>query len=156
MHNSFRVEIDTVQKFQERQYPPISGLLAIFLLAPAVSVLFYFLNMYIGLAIGFVLSLIVALFFWFTAPKITVENSILRVKNAQIPTKYLGEVTIYRGHEAWEERGPKADPNAWLGIRAGIDPVVKVTINDERDPTPYWLISTRNPEALVNALGISK
>lgn len=155
MHNCFRVEIDVVHKFIERQYPPISALLAILLLAPAVSVLFYFLNMWIGLAIGFVLSVVIIFFFWLISPKIIVSNDALQIGRAQIPTKFLGETKIYRGHSAWEERGPKSDPNAWFAIRGGIDPVVKITINDDRDPTPYWLVSTRKPEEFVAALGLS-
>ncbi|MBX3311978.1 MAG: DUF3093 family protein [Microbacteriaceae bacterium] len=130
MHNCFRVEIDVVHNFNERQYPPISALLAILLLAPAVSVLFYFLNMWVGLVIGLALSLVFIAFFWFVSPKISVSNGVLQVGRAQIPTKYLGEATIYRGHSAWEERGPKSDPNAWFGIRGGIDPVTKIVIDD--------------------------
>jgi hypothetical protein len=29
---------------------------------------------------------------------------------------------------------------------------VRVTVTDPQDPTPYWLVSTRHPEKLVEAL----
>ncbi|MFM2384507.1 MAG: hypothetical protein RL166_381, partial [Actinomycetota bacterium] len=41
---------------------------------------------------------------------------------------------------------------AWLSIQASIKGLVKVQVLDKNDPTPYWLISTRNPEKLVNLL----
>jgi hypothetical protein len=37
-------------------------------------------------------------------------------------------------------------------IRGWVDPVVRVTLEDPDDPTPYWLISTRRPEELVRVL----
>ena len=49
------------------------------------------------------------------------------------------------------ERGPSLDARAWLSIRGWVDPVVKVTLADEKDPTPYWLVSTRRPEDLKAA-----
>ena len=43
-------------------------------------------------------------------------------------------------------------PRAFLVIRGWVDPVVRVTLDDPNDPTPYWLISTRRPEELVRVL----
>ncbi len=141
-----------MHNYVERQYPPIIGILSILLLAPAVSVLFYFLDMMTGLLIGLALSLALMAFFWFSSPRIVISGGNLKVGRAQIPVKYLGETFVYKGNKAWEERGPKSDPNALLGIRGGIDPVVKIVIDDERDPTPYWLVSTRKPEEFLDAL----
>jgi hypothetical protein len=56
---------------------------------------------------------------------------------------------IFRLAEATRERGVSLDARAWLVIRPWIDPVVKITISDPQDPTPYWLVSSKNPEALV-------
>ena len=41
---------------------------------------------------------------------------------------------------------------AFLMLRAWVGPVVRVEITDPDDPTPYWVFSVRNPEALVTAL----
>jgi hypothetical protein len=48
--------------------------------------------------------------------------------------------------------GPELDPTAFLMLRAWVAPVVRVEITDPDDPTPYWVFSVRNPEALVAAL----
>jgi hypothetical protein len=36
-------------------------------------------------------------------------------------------------------------------IRPWVDAVVKVTISDPQDPTPYWIVSSRNPERFIAA-----
>ncbi len=54
--------------------------------------------------------------------------------------------------EARHERGPGAHGLAWLSLRPWIDPVVKIEVADPEDRTPYWLVSSKNPEALIAAL----
>ena len=50
------------------------------------------------------------------------------------------------------QRGAQLDARAWPLIRGWVSPVVRVTVTDPQDPTPYWLVSTRHPEKLVEAL----
>jgi len=64
----------------------------------------------------------------------------------------VGSVTGYRGDEASLERGRHLDARAWLLIRGWISPVVRVEVADETDPAPYWLVSTRQPDAVIDAL----
>ena len=60
--------------------------------------------------------------------------------------------SAYTGDAATLERGQRLDARAWLLIRGWIKPVVKVPVADLDDPTPYWLLSTRNPDQLVRVL----
>jgi hypothetical protein len=34
-----------------------------------------------------------------------------------------------------------------------VGPVVRIEVTDPHDSTPYWIVSTRHPDALVAALG---
>ncbi len=88
-----------------------------------------------------------------TTPTIAVTPESLRVGRAQIEREFVGEVTIYRGEAATEQRGIKLNGLAYLCIRGWIKPVVKIEITDPNDRTPYWLTSTRHPEYLAAALG---
>ena len=45
-----------------------------------------------------------------------------------------------------------ADARAYLLLRPYLKRAVKVEITDRADPAPYWLISTRHPEELAQAL----
>jgi hypothetical protein len=69
-----------------------------------------------------------------------------------MPLDAIGSVRGFTGAEAQLERGQRLDARAWLLIRGWISPVVTVTVVDDSDPTPYWLVSTRQPDALVAAL----
>ncbi len=76
----------------------------------------------------------------------------LRVGAAHLSPDEIGEVEALdaRGLRAW--LGPKADARAWLRTRPYIDEGVRVEVADPSDPAPYWLVSSRRPEALVAAL----
>ena len=83
---------------------------------------------------------------------IKVTDTDLVAGKARIPITAIGEVTAHHGESARMERGQRLDARAWLLIRGWVDPVVKLEVRDEADPTPYWLVSTRKPEAIIAAL----
>ena len=76
----------------------------------------------------------------------------LRVGRAKIESKYIDSVEILDQEAMKFERGPGIDPRAFLAIRFWVKSGVKLKINDSRDPTPYWLISTDKPAELKEVL----
>lgn len=88
-----------------------------------------------------------------SAPAIEITETRLSVGRASIERTWLGEVTGYRGEDARYERGRGLNGLAFMCFRGWVDPVVKATITDEQDDTPYWLFSTRHPDRVVAALG---
>ncbi len=50
--------------------------------------------------------------------------------------------------------GRQLDPAAFMMHRAWVKTMVLLVLDDPDDPTPYWLVSTRRPEALIAALGL--
>jgi hypothetical protein len=83
---------------------------------------------------------------------IIVDGGVLRIKKAHIPTKYLGSVEIIGKKEFGFARTRGADPAAYFATTFWISQGIKVKVIDERDPTPYWLISTRRAIELEAAL----
>lgn len=114
-------------------------------LSPTNVALFIILAV-VALIIGSVLLVV-------SAPAIVITDSTLNVGRATIEREFLGEVTGYRGEDARYERGRGLNGLAFMCFRGWVDPVVKVEITDDRDETPYWLFSTRNPEKVIRALG---
>lgn len=108
---------------------------------------------YIAAAVLFLLQ---AAFLISSTPRIEVTAETVSVGRATIERKFVGEVSAYRGDDAFAQRGPKLNGLAFLCLRGWISPVVKIMITDESDPTPYWLTSTRRPEQLVAALTASE
>jgi len=50
------------------------------------------------------------------------------------------------------QRTREADPAAYLAIRFWTAHGVKIEITDERDQTPYWLVTSKRKDALAEAL----
>jgi hypothetical protein len=48
--------------------------------------------------------------------------------------------------------GREGDPAAFVSIRPWIGPGVQVWLDDPEDPTPYWVVSSRHPARVVEAL----
>lgn len=88
-----------------------------------------------------------------TTPTIEISEDQVRVGRARISHRDLGRAVAHRGAAAREQLGPGFDARSYQCIRGWIDPVVTVEVTDPRDPTPYWLFSTRRPEAVLAALG---
>ncbi|MGW2817091.1 DUF3093 domain-containing protein [Streptomyces sp. NPDC001415] len=84
--------------------------------------------------------------------RIRVLPDTLVAGEARIPVRALGEPEVLDAEEARAWRLHKADPRAFMLLRAYIPTAVKVEITDPADPTPYAYLSTRDPEALKAAL----
>jgi hypothetical protein len=84
--------------------------------------------------------------------RLEIADGELRVRGAHLPLRYVS------GAVALDERtlrlvvGREGDPAAFVSIRPWIGPGVQVWVDDEDDPTPYWVVSTRHPEQLVAVL----
>lgn len=76
----------------------------------------------------------------------------LRVGSAHIPAEHIADVEVLDPAAFRERLGPGADARAWLRTRPYVEAGVRVNLADPSDPTPYWLISCRRPQALADAL----
>jgi hypothetical protein len=86
------------------------------------------------------------------SPVITLSKQDFRVGKAVIPVSDLGEPFVIERSQAFQERGQKLNPAAYISFQIGVKGLVKIEVRDSNDPTPYWLFSTRRPEQLVAAL----
>ncbi|MEU0910599.1 DUF3093 domain-containing protein [Streptomyces althioticus] len=84
--------------------------------------------------------------------RIRVVNGHLIAGEAKIPASALGDAEVLDAEEARAWRGPKADPRAFMLLRAYVPGALRVTVTDPQDPTPYVFLSTREPERLAQAL----
>ena len=63
-----------------------------------------------------------------------------------------GEAVIIQVQRRAGSHGPFQEVEAFVVHRGYIPTMVIVVLDDPMDPTPYWLISTRDPEGLAAAL----
>lgn len=87
-----------------------------------------------------------------TAPRVAVAGGELRASEAHIPLGLLGPVRALTADETRVELGTGLDARAYVCLRAGARTAVRVEVADPADPTPYWLVSTRHPRELADAI----
>lgn len=84
--------------------------------------------------------------------EVRVKDDELVIGKAHIKLKYLKDVQILDEDQMRLLRTRDADPAAFLAIKFWISTGVKITLDDERDPTPYWLVSCRKSKELKSTL----
>jgi hypothetical protein len=84
---------------------------------------------------------------------IEVTDDVLRAGRATVERRHLGRVEPLARPAYRHRLGAGADVRGLLVTRPYLDRGVLVEIADTSDPTPYWLLSSRRPEALAAALG---
>lgn len=84
---------------------------------------------------------------------VTGEPGRFRAGDAHLEGPHLGTVEPL-DPTAWRTALDRAGTDrAFLLTRPWIDRGVRVQVVDPADPTPYWLVSTRRPDALSRAVG---
>lgn len=132
---------------------PSAGLYIIAALCiPFFTLTFAPFSVIFGLVVGVLLFFGASAAMYVTAPRITVTEEVFQAGKARIDRSFIGAVSAFAGESANAERGVNLDARAWTLFRGYINPVVKVSLTDKSDPTPYWLVSTRNPKRLAEVL----
>ena len=101
-------------------------------------------------------AVMVALFVGYGRPRVAVEGGTLRAGRAHIGLEHVGEVTALDADGVRRQAGVDADARAYLLLRPYLKRGVRVDITDPADPTPYWLVSCRRPEAVVTAVRVGR
>jgi hypothetical protein len=98
------------------------------------------------------MALLVVLFVGYGQPRVSVDGSTFRAGRAHIPLELVARATALDADGVRRQAGVDADARAYLLLRPYLKRGVRVDIADPADPTPYWLVSSRRPDALVSAL----
>lgn len=75
---------------------------------------------------------------------------------AHVPLSACGAVLPLDEEAARTLRGVGADARAFLLLRPWLPRAIRVDLEDPADPTPYWLVSARDPEAIADAARASR
>ena len=104
----------------------------------------------------YITGALVVLLIWllrgYGSARIVVTDEWLQAGRARIERRYLGKVEVLDVAQMRAIAGPQADARAFLALRPYLAVGVRITLDDPRDPTPYWLVSSRHPLALAAAL----
>ena len=76
----------------------------------------------------------------------------LRVRGAHLPLTYVSGAVGLDARRCVGSSAARATPPAFVSIRPWIGPGVQLWLDDPDDPTPYWVVSSRDPERLVELI----
>jgi hypothetical protein len=138
--------------YRERLVPPLQVFLAVALVVPAGVLVFLPINTTVGWIVGGGLFVALAIALVFGSPVLSVEEEGFRAGRAILYPQEMGTATAFLAEEATAERGPRLDARAWTLFRGWVKPVIKIELTDLTDPAPYWLVSTRHPQKLSQAI----
>ena len=138
--------------YRERLWPAPWVFIATALVIPASLLVFLPISLEAGVAVAIGLYAAIVILLIATTATIEVTPTTFRAGRARIERRYIGSARAFEGAEATAERGVRLDARAWLLVRGWIPGLVRVDLTDPADPTPYWLVATRRPEALAKAL----
>lgn len=97
------------------------------------------------------LTLVMPIIWWKFRMVIIVDEE-LRVDRAHIELKYLKEAKPVSAEQYKKLRSINSDARSFHITRPWLKTGVQVLVNDDRDPTSYWLIGCKNIEGLARAL----
>lgn len=104
--------------------------------------------------VPYVVLIPLALFFVWSLGRATIEVSggELRVRGAHVPLRYVSGEVVLDNRTLRLVVGREGDPAAFVSIRPWVGPGVQFWLDDENDPTPYWVVSSRTPDRLIAAV----
>jgi hypothetical protein len=139
--------------FKEVLRPPIWVLAFIYFLLLSLVIAIWAAFGGLATSYAFVVATIGIIFIAFKARStISIINGELRINKAHIEIKYLGQVTVLDAPAMRLLRTRDADPAAFLAIKFWNPVGVKIEVKDPRDPTPYWLITSKRGEEIAALL----
>jgi hypothetical protein len=96
--------------------------------------------------------LAVAALIWLGRIRVAVTDDEFQVDDARLPLAVISDVVALDADGKREVLGVGSHPLAFVVQRPWVRGAVQVVLDDPQDPTPFWVVSTRNPVGLATAL----
>jgi hypothetical protein len=94
----------------------------------------------------------VALFVGYGRVSLRLHDGTFQAGRARIPVVHLAAPEALDEDATRRAFGVEADARAFLLLRPYLRRSVRVHVLDPEDPVPYWLVSSRHPDRLADAL----
>jgi hypothetical protein len=104
------------------------------------------------LSFGILLPLSLVLVWAFGRGRLEISRGELRVRGAHIPLKEISGAVALNAETLRRVVGREGDPAAYISIRPWIGSGVQLWLDDPEDPTPYWIVSSRHPQRVVDVV----
>jgi len=98
------------------------------------------------------IPLSIVIVWWIGHSALEVRDGEIRIRGAHLPLQYVSGAVALDPGTLRRVVGREGDPLAFVSIRPWIGPGVQLWLDDPEDPTPYWVVSTRHPDELVELI----
>jgi hypothetical protein len=138
---------------EQLRVPASYWLLSVPVIALLGAELFAGFSVVVAIAVYAVFVVVVGGFLlaWGSA-RIEVTPAVLRAGGDSLPLPAISEVLVLDEKQAALLRGPRADPAAHLMLRPYLKKAVCLRLADPSAGVPYWLVATRRPAELAEAI----
>ena len=138
--------------YRERLWPSASVCAFVLLVGVGFGIVVAPFGPAVMLVVGVVMTLALEGLVLTSATTVGVEQGDLVAGRARIPVRFLGSPEVLDTAGMRYARGPGLDARAYLCLRGWIGPGLRIPVTDPEDPVPYWLVSSRRPQQLADAL----
>lgn len=144
--------------YSETLHAPVSWWLAAVAGAVVVWWVFVFATpMIFAIAMAVVAGALACAGVWsYGRVSVGVGDGVVHAGRARIEATFCADATPLDPERTAAVRGPEADARAYLLLRPYIATAVRIELADSRDPTPYWLVSSRHPRRLAAAIAAAR
>lgn len=142
--------------YRERLVPGPGLFIALLLVVPAVALVLTPINADIAWYVGGALYVILVVTFLLSAATVRVSGATLTAGHASIPVAMLGEAEALGADALRAAIGPGLDARSYLVVRGWIHRGVRLENIDPADPAPYWIITTRHPQQLIDSISAAR
>ena len=140
-------------QYQERVLPKWSSFLPLLIVYPTFWLTMAPFNALLGSVFGIAVTLVIAALMVVISPKLTISVSEVSVGRAHISRKLIGVAAVIQKQDQFSAKGPQLDARAYVSLQPSVSGLIRLEIKDSKDPTPYWLFSTRKPELVAELIG---
>lgn len=110
------------------------------------------LNLTIWLPFGILLPLSCVIVWSLGRGALEIRSGEVSIRGAHLPLRYVSGAVALDERTLRRVVGREGDPAAFVSIRPWIGPGVQLWLDDPEDPAPYWIVSSRHPQRVVDLI----
>jgi hypothetical protein len=141
-----------VQGYVERLWPAWWLWLVVLLLGVGFGLVVAPFGAAVMLVVVVLMTVVLGVLLLASTPTVGIEEGSFVAGRAHIPVRFLGPPEVLDAADMQHAHGPGLDARAYLCLRGWIGPGLRIPVTDPEDPVPYWLVSSRRPQQLADAL----
>ena len=88
--------------------------------------------------------------------RVRLADGVLHVPGARLPVDVVSRVVPLDPPSLRRLAGPQRHPWAFVSRKGFVPTALLLELDDPADDTPYWVVSTRRPEELADALAAAR